>query len=409
MPTEVIVWVAVATLFAGLLLIGGFSGLRKKRLIENLPTSKVKGVFMGLNEVKGIIRCENPLTSFLTELPCVYYSYSIAEHYSYEETYTDDKGKTRTRTVSGWRTIDSGGEMIPFQIDDGTGKLRVVPDGAEIEPLDVMAEDCGPLNPLYYGKGPPFAISDSTLERRFTERALVVTDEVYVIGMAAFNDELGAPEIRSSKQAEMYMVSVRDEQEIVHGYALGTFFILLLGTLFAAAAPVGFGLPDARDVGEAIQGEVWGIVTAAAIYLGAVAVYYLFLVYNGLIAVRERFEMAESMTDVQLRRRAVLIPQLVTCVEVYAEHESESHKRVASMRTGETQKALVGLVEAYPELKADERFLSLQDELINTEDKITLAREFYNSTVRAYNDRILEMPDVLVAKLAGFRKRNYLS
>ncbi len=91
---------------------------KRKRLIDNLPTSKTTGVFIGLVELKGTTESEQPLTSYLAGQPCVLYQWRIEEHWSrtVTETYTDSDGKTRTRTrhESGWKTVAEGGERIPL-------------------------------------------------------------------------------------------------------------------------------------------------------------------------------------------------------------------------------------------------------------------------------------------------------
>jgi len=91
---------------------------KRKRLIDNLPTSKTTGVFIGLVELKGTAESARPLTSYLAGQPCVQYQWRVDEHWSrtVTETYTDSEGKTQTRTrhESGWKTVAQGGENIPF-------------------------------------------------------------------------------------------------------------------------------------------------------------------------------------------------------------------------------------------------------------------------------------------------------
>src|SRR5579863_6123958 len=148
----------VGALLAIVALIAAFQAGRKRRLIENLPTSKTTGVFIGLVELKGTAESSGPLASYLANVSCVHYQWNIEEHWSrtVTETYTDDKGnrQTRTRTESGWTQIDDGGEMIPFYLQDDCGVVLVRPDGAKIEPVRVFDETCTPASPLYYGKGP---------------------------------------------------------------------------------------------------------------------------------------------------------------------------------------------------------------------------------------------------------------
>src|SRR3990170_2333738 len=106
-------------------LIVALSFLRRKRLLDDLPTSKTQGVFIGLVELKGTAESERPLTSYLAEVPCVQYAWRIEEHWSrtVTETYRDAKGRTqtRTRTESGWTQVAGGGESAPFYLRDDTG------------------------------------------------------------------------------------------------------------------------------------------------------------------------------------------------------------------------------------------------------------------------------------------------
>src|SRR5438477_7605812 len=138
---------------------------KRKRLVDNLPTSKTTGVFIGLVELKGTAESAQPLVSYLAGQPCVQYQWRVEEHWSRTviETYTDSDGKTQTRTrhESGWKTVADGGEMTPFYLQDDRGLILVRPEGAKIEPAPVFDETCGATDALYYGKGPPAAVADS--------------------------------------------------------------------------------------------------------------------------------------------------------------------------------------------------------------------------------------------------------
>jgi LemA protein len=163
------------------------------------------------------------------------------------------------------------------------------------------------------------------------------------------------------------------------------------------------------------------------IAIGVVAVILLWLVfgYNRLVRLRNEAEQAFSGIDVQLKRRADLIPNLVETVKAYATHEREVFERVAEARAqslaarGVAQAAtadvamtaaltgLFGIAEAYPELRASENFQRLQAELADTEDKIAAARRYYNTTVRRYNSLIQSVPTNIIARLGGFREREF--
>jgi LemA protein len=152
---------------------------------------------------------------------------------------------------------------------------------------------------------------------------------------------------------------------------------------------------------------------------------YLVVSYNGLVSLRNRIENAWAQIDVQLRRRYDLIPNLVETVKGYASHERETLDAVVTARNAgmnassphdqaaaENQitgalKSLFALSEAYPDLKANQNFAQLQEELTGTEGRIAYARQFYNDTVYRYNTKIQSFPQNVIANSFRFREREY--
>lgn len=161
--------------------------------------------------------------------------------------------------------------------------------------------------------------------------------------------------------------------------------------------------------------------------LAVVLAIFVWLTYNGLVKLRVRVEEAWSDITVQLKRRADLIPNLIEAVKGYAAHEKEVFQRVTEARSAvmdattkgpeETAKAenmfesalksLFAVAEAYPDLKASTNFLQLQQELVDTEDKIQASRRFYNSGVRDLNTKIEMFPSNIVAGIFNFTKREF--
>ncbi len=149
------------------------------------------------------------------------------------------------------------------------------------------------------------------------------------------------------------------------------------------------------------------------------------VLYNRLVMLRNRVENAWAQIDVQLKRRYDLIPNLVETVKGYASHEKETLERVIQARNvamsasgveqqGQAENMLTGalkslfaLAEAYPDLKANQGFLKLQDELSATEGKIAYARQFYNDSVMSFNTAIQSFPTNLIAGMLGFGAREY--
>ncbi len=147
--------------------------------------------------------------------------------------------------------------------------------------------------------------------------------------------------------------------------------------------------------------------------------------YNGLVVLRNRFENAWSQIDVQLKRRTDLIPNLLETVKGYAAHEKEVFTKVTEARSALVNaqgvadqaqannmltgalKSLFAVAEAYPELKANQNFMMLQEELSGTESKIAYARQFYNDTVLKYDNKREKFPSNIIANLFGFKDREY--
>lgn len=147
--------------------------------------------------------------------------------------------------------------------------------------------------------------------------------------------------------------------------------------------------------------------------------------YNKLVSLRNRIENGWAQIDVQLQRRSDLIPNLVETVKAYATHEKEVFEKVTQARSammsansveekGQAQnqmtsalKSLFAVAEAYPELKANENFMMLQEELSGTESKIAYSRQFYNDMVMAYNTTIQSFPSSVLAGMFNFKQKDY--
>ena len=157
----------------------------------------------------------------------------------------------------------------------------------------------------------------------------------------------------------------------------------------------------------------------------ALLVVYIISVYNGLIRLRNKVDDQASQIDVQLKRRFDLIPNLVETVKGYTKHEKETLEGVINARNayntagsmedqlkadGELTKAmnkLFALAESYPDLKANENFTKLQEELSAIEEKIVYSRQFYNDSVLKLNNKIEMFPSNIVAGMFGFKKRQF--
>ena len=167
-----------------------------------------------------------------------------------------------------------------------------------------------------------------------------------------------------------------------------------------------------------IPGIVIGVIVL-------VIVIWLISSYNGFVTLRNKTEEAFSAIDVSLKKRYDLIPNYVETVKGYAKHESETLEKVVAARNqamtatniddkikqenvlSGALKSLFAVSESYPELKANENFLSLQTDLKDIEEKISYARQFYNDTVLSYNNKVEMFPTNIIASIFGFKQNEF--
>jgi len=167
------------------------------------------------------------------------------------------------------------------------------------------------------------------------------------------------------------------------------------------------------------------MLTWILIGVAVLAILYLIFAYNGLVRLRNNVASSWAQIDVQLRRRYDLIPNLVETVKGYAAHEKGTFEAVTNARAnalnakgvGEQAqaenmitgalKSLFAVAEAYPDLKANQNFLALQEELSGTEGRIAYARQFYNDSVLKLNTKIQTVPTNIMAKMFGFKQHEY--
>lgn len=165
--------------------------------------------------------------------------------------------------------------------------------------------------------------------------------------------------------------------------------------------------------------------TVIIIVVVVLLLFYLGFSYNSLVTLRERIREALSSIDIQLKRRTDLIPNLVETVKGYAKHERGVFEEVTKARTSlmnanspqekadannqvtNALKTLFAVAENYPDLKASENFQKLQEELTDTENKISYSRQFYNSNVLSYNTKVKQFPTMIIANMFGFKEEEF--
>jgi LemA protein len=387
----VVIGAAAATL---VLAVAAWLCDRRRRVYADHPTTPAAAVFAGRNEVKGRAWAARPLASHRTKTRSVWWDYELEE----ERRHTSTSGKTTT-TTKRWHSIDTKRAALPaFELVDDTGAVTVRLDRARVSPRQIMREtfhddDRGFLSKMF---------SSKTGRYRETERVVGVGDSLFVVGEAVLDERTGVPHLTGG-----VLVSTRTERSHTRwiGVSVG---LLVLAAAAGAAGTSGLLLrPD--DPGHPLA---WAPGLAAALLVLAGA--WLVTVHNRLRLIAQGAERAWSLLDVQLTRRSDLVPNLASVVAACARHEREvieavTAERVAAARPDAdparragTQTAqlrqVLAVAERHPELRSDESFLRLQDELADTETRIAASRSFYNDSVTLLRDRSGAFPGLLVAR-----------
>jgi hypothetical protein len=410
--------IIIGVILALACLIAAFRILQKKRLIDDMPTSKTLGVFIGLAELKGTAETDKPLTSYLAGTPCVLFKWKIEEHWSRTVTGIGAKGMPTTRHESGWTVIAKDEQLTPFYLKDDTGVIRIVPDGAEIQDKEIFNKTCRFSDPLYFSKGPLREIANSDHERRFVETPVPLHANLYIMGQARERQDIVAAEIAKDKKSSIFLISTRSEKQISSG--LGTWFWswLIIG-LLAIAGSIWLGSRLA-PMGQPAAGRQFAVSVGG--YLLLIALGWIWLVYNSLVNLRQRVRQGWAEVDIELKRRNDLIPNLVQVVEGYSAHESQLQELAANLRgqMSATPPCAAGpdyagfgpilrvTVENYPDLKSSDLFLNLQKQLSDTEQRIALARDYFNQIVTFYNTRLEIVPDTFLAKVMQLKPQTLM-
>lgn len=381
-----------------------WSRLRFARLLRDVPSTPIRGVFVGLVETTGRVEHDDPLIAPLSQTPCVQYGWSVREHWRRTQTYRDSKGKTQTRIVTGSDIVAAGGAEVDLRLRDETGAIIVRVNGASWTTKDTFSRTATLGDSLYHTQAPNRVVPGSTGRRNFSESSVPIGSTAWVMGNARIRPDGQALEIGSGGEEGVFMISLSGEGThsfIARGLAITG---LVLGTGCAIGAGIALGglarqmLPGLTEP----QTALLPVVASAALWFLLITVMWSFIVRNGAVRVRTRWERAASLVDVELRRRADLVPNLVVVTRASAAHESSIQRAVAELRAGAASEGIFRILsEHYPTLTADASFLLLQQQLTETESRIAQARIFEIQSRERLLERLQSFPEGLIARIMG--------
>lgn len=371
----------------GLFFFRSFQSIKRKRLIEHIPTAKSQGLSYGLAELKGYIRVDHELPHIQSQLKgkdCVAYTYKIEEQ--------KDSGDNKNK----WVTVASGGKRTDFWLEDAEGRVKIIPENAEMEFPGKYVQTRG--------------------VRRYTEYWMPVNIPIYCIGFAGLDglcsDQLTLQQGKNG--GDFFFISHRKEEDLLISMSSRSFFLssLGLGAVLFACTTLWSGL------GWLTPGALFKLSLAVPLTL---LTYTLILHYNDLIFLKNRVLKTWSDIDTILQKRADLWPQLQNIVQAALQHERELLTAIAALRSRPTldegdaenadrmlneekavSQAFFARLETFPELKNQSLVQQFSEEIRKTENYLALLRQGYSDSVAIYNTRIQSFPDLILARLFGF-------
>ena len=356
----------------------GFIGYRKmgtKRMIENIPTSKVKGIFPGITEIVGQVQPHKTLISARYSGEAVVYCKYLLMRL------------TKSGKKSRWVTVESGFELNVFNVRDDTGEIPVNANGAEIHAKRTYYSRSGNLK--YY------------------EWTLRPDQEIYVLGPAVLDNPMDQNlTITASQEERHFVISDQGENSVIRQYArVG---LLILGTALSCC------IVAIMTIYGGASFDPFGYFAGALVAAVFLIVLNIAFLFNDLIFVNNWQQRGKSNLDVSLKRRADLIPNLVRVVSEALTHERDLQVTLAALRgsggqqpVGAMHQRFMALLEQYPNLKGNEVIVDLNNRIVAVENQLQYARTGFNAVTQQYNSRVKQFPEIFLAKIMRLVEKQY--
>ncbi|MBT7256354.1 MAG: hypothetical protein HN882_15240 [Planctomycetaceae bacterium] len=366
--------------FSGLVAMAilGFIGYRKmgmKRMIENIPTSKVKGIVPGITEIVGQIQAHSTVISARYSGEAVVYCKYLMERYQ------KDGKKSR------WVVVESGVQQNVFQVKDESGAIAVNAIGAEVHAMRTYFSRSGNL--------------------KYHEWTLRPDQEIYVLGPAVLDNPLDQNlTIEASREERHFVISDQGETSIMLKYArVG---IIILGAALSCCIVAVMTLYGGASF------DAFGYFAGALFAIFFLIVLNIAFLFNDLVFVRNWQKRGRSNLNVSLKRRADLVPNLVKVVAEALDHERDLQVTLSELRSsggeqpvGAMHQRFMALLEQYPALNGIDVILDLNNRIISVENQLEYARTGYNAVTQRFNSRIRHFPEVFLAKLMRLNAQQY--
>ncbi len=372
------------------------------QLLANTPVSRIRSAPQGWVKLRGKAIVEQPVHSRTGGIACLYFSETTERYTRHTRQVQDPQTKQwRTETYYSWDHYSSAAAAATFRLTDGTGEVAV----------DIAATIFHPAHAAHFyngrpGRGGAFA---SEGDLRTTVNFIALDSELEVAGKLHRGRLTRHPVHGSALVGEGSLGGV------ALGRRLGGCFGMVVGGMLFAAAPISPVAIAMMTEDTDVDFEAFFALILAGAALGVVLLIWMVTLYNAIVTLKRQAERAWSDIDVQLQMRWDLVPNLVETVKAYAQHERQifeaaiaARERALSARDRRTRIAaedrleqtlpsVLAIAEDYPQLKASENFLKLQQQLQEMEDAIADRRETYNDSATNFNTFIQSFPGLLMA------------
>jgi hypothetical protein len=397
----------------------GFRALERRRALIGIPRSAAGGVHIGLNRVQGSPRAAGEtLVSPLTSTACAGWSVRVEDERRRDSIW-------RWRRRARWHPTAEDHAEADFDLVDGTGDIRVRIEGAAITGLRTFGRVLREGDADFAALAAAPDRNGSTGRRRVTELVIPLAAPTTIVGTARLRDDIPRPEIAWDRGDRTLLVSCVGEGVSTTRELVVAIWLVLAALGALAVSPLAI-VPSDTEYWDAVDASGRWIPTLVLGAIVVLAAHWFRYVYNDLIVLRERVERARSLIAVELQRRHDLLPSLADVVRAASAHEREVLPEIAETRADPARRIgelaeidrldsgaverLVAVAEELPKLSANDSYRELHAAIVGSEDRLALARAFYNDSVTIYSDRIGELPALLVARLFRFtRARLYES
>lgn len=379
---------------------------KNRYYVKFLSIIKIGDIYSGQFYIKGDIKNDIPIRSYLTDTPCIWCSYYVLEQWrrSIKIRRVDKNGKehVKRKVIFGWSPLYADEYSCPFYLHDESGKILVDPSGANMEPVTSLYTECGISDPLFFEKGPDGIIPYSTRKRKFVEKIIPVTQPLHIFGVAK-KEEIGNPSIIEKNGDDHYHISTRSKTYFLKksGYSFWSFQIT--GLLISSIPLIVMLFPHERP---RYSFQTYTFSTSLIIIFTFFSVFlWQTLIVKNIRNSRKRTQGMWKTLESLFKEKQAIIPELYKIASYYSifNHLSQDELLELEHRIESDDMTFDQLLNKHPKLGKGKIFLPLNNRLKQIELEIKQAKKSYNSLASVYNHNISILSAKIIKMFYSFK------